>query len=125
MCSKIVTTAANVTAALTTTQTPALTLSSTANNSTAAATASSLVLDEGKSLSSCSAYGMSAIETVSTTEPTSILTQQSAAVNVNLSARGTTTMLHNDISNTVIGKAIRIKVSPLVFYFSQSFDYYF
>ncbi|XP_046807626.1 uncharacterized protein LOC111686482 isoform X1 [Lucilia cuprina] len=100
MCSKIVTTAANVTAALTTTQTPALTSSTTTNASTAAAVNAAA---SSSSPSSCSAYEKAAIETVSTTEPTSILTAlQSTTAGASSRGGGEVGALHNDINNTVI-----------------------
>uniref|UniRef100_A0A1I8Q272 Phosphatidylinositol 4-kinase beta n=2 Tax=Stomoxys calcitrans TaxID=35570 RepID=A0A1I8Q272_STOCA len=111
MCSKIVTTAANVTAALTTTQTPALTSSST-NTGLNAASASST--------SDACADVANAMEFVSTTEPMGIMATQAslaaaaAAASASSSSPGGTligappgetgvvTSQHNNISSSVI-----------------------
>ncbi|XP_073843433.1 phosphatidylinositol 4-kinase beta fwd isoform X2 [Musca autumnalis] len=93
MCSKIVTTAANVTAALTTTQTPALT-SSTTNALTGPNTALA-------SPSEVCAGIDNAMEIVSTTEPTStmVATQASLAAAAN---GGAATSQQNNINSSVI-----------------------
>ncbi|XP_061399468.1 serine-rich adhesin for platelets [Musca vetustissima] len=93
MCSKIVTTAANVTAALTTTQTPALTSSTTnalAGPNTALAPHSA----------ACAGVD-NAMDIVSTTEPTStmVATQASLAAAANA---GAVTPQQNNINSSVI-----------------------
>ncbi|XP_075159805.1 phosphatidylinositol 4-kinase beta fwd isoform X2 [Haematobia irritans] len=101
MCSKIVTTAASVTAALTTTQTPALT-SSTPNAASASSTSAG-----------CAGLA-NTMEIVSTTEPTSTMaTQASLAaaaasspgaviIGVPPGEAGVVTSQHNNINNSVI-----------------------